>query len=172
MKKVLLISALVVTAALHAQSNRTAEIGFHNFSWGTSIEIFTARVGNPVHSEEANGFQSLVYENIPMAGYRAFMVAYFSSNGLEGGTYYFNTGNLDESRQCYTAVQSELVAMFGPTPPAPAGRYETLLREMRTYVTCWDLPDGYINLTVNTRSGDPVTLWFASPTMTKMLDGS
>ena len=148
------------------------EITFHNFPWKTSIETFKARMGNPVHIEEFNGFQSLIYENIPVAGYRAFMVAYFSRNGLEGGAYYFDTKNLEELVRCYRAVQTELVAQFGPTPPPPAGRYEELLRELRAYETCWNLPSGYIHLKVNTLRSDPVTLWISFPTLTAMLDGS
>ncbi|MCL2440126.1 MAG: hypothetical protein FWD14_00105 [Treponema sp.] len=159
-----------LSTALFAQ-NQT-NVSFHNFPWGTSLEAFKARMGNPVHVEEANGFQSLIYENVPMAGFRAFMVVYFSRNGLEGGTYYFNTENLEELMRCYASVQKELVEQFGPTPPAPAGRYEELLREMRVYETCWDLPSGYIHLKVNTRRSDPVTLWISSPALTSLLDGS
>jgi len=171
MKKLsILFCTLLLTTALFAQKEVT--VGFHNFEWGTSVEAFKAKVGNPVHKEESNGFQSLVFENIPLAGFRAYMVVYFSKDGLEGGTYYFDTKNLEELMHCYMTIQTELIAQFGPTPPAPAGRYEKLLREMRTYITCWDLPSGYINLKVNTRSSDPVTLWIASPALTKMLDGS
>ena len=136
------------------------------------METFKARMGNPVHVEEFSGFQSLIYEKVRMSGFSAYMLAIFSKNGLEGGTYYFDTNNLEELMNCYTAVQNELIAQYGPTPPAPAGRYDKLLREMRTYITAWDLPTGYINLKVNTRSSDPVTLWIASPALTKMLDGS
>ena len=100
------------------------------------------------------------------------MVAYFSRSGLEGGAYYFNTNNLEELMMCYDAVQRELVAQYGPTPPPPAGRYEVLLREMRIYETCYNLPSGYIHLKVNTRQSDPVTLWISFPTLTKMLDES
>jgi hypothetical protein len=128
-------------------------------------------MGEPVHVEENNGFQSLVYENVQMAGFRAFMVAYFSQSGLEGGVYYFDTKNLEEMMNCYTAVQRELVGQFGPTPPAPAGRFEVLLRELRSYETAWELPSGYIHLKVNTRRSDPVTLWISFPNMTRMLDG-
>ena len=176
MKKLpLLITALLITTALFAQpaqsANETA-MSFHSFSWGTSIDAFKARMGNPVHVEEAGGFQSLIYENVPMAGFRAFMVAYFSKNGLEGGAYYFNTNNLEELMRCYESVQKELVALLGPTPPPPLGRYEELLREMRTYETCWNLPEGFVHLKVNTRRSDPVTLWISFPTLTGMLDRS
>jgi len=168
-KLLLIIIVLLISATLYAQNNT---VNFHNFPWGTSIETFKARVGNPVHVEEFNGFQSLIYENIQLSGYRAFMVAYFSRSGLEGGAYYFNTSSLEELMMCYAAVQRELVAQYGPTPPPPAGRYEELLREMRIYETCYNLPDGYIHLKVNTRQSDPVTLWISFPTLTKLLDES
>jgi len=171
MKKMpFIIIAFLMTAALFAQDETV--VSFHNFSWGTSLDAFKARMGNPAHIEESSGIQSLIYENVPMAGFRAFMVAYFSKSGLEGGAYYFNTSSLEDLMKCYDSVQKELVAMIGPTPPPPAGRYEELLREMRVYETCWNLPGGYVHLKVNTRRSDPVTLWISFPTLTAMLDGS
>jgi len=164
-----LLIAAVIPASLCAQN--PVNVVFHNFAWGTSMRDFTARMGTPVHTEEINGFRSLLYTNVPMAGYRTFMVAYFSQNGLEGA-YYFNTNDTEEMMRCYTAVQTELVAQFGRTPPPPAGRYEELLREMRVYETCWNLPNGYVHLKVNTRRSDPVTLWISFPALTEMLDGS
>ena len=168
-KLLLIIFVLLISTALFAEDEVT--VTFHNFPWGTSMETFTARVGNPVHTEEFNGFHSLVFENISLAGYRAFMVAYFSRNGLEGGAYYFDTLGLEELMMCYIAVQRELVAQFDFPPPAPAGRYEELLVEMRVYESAWMLPTGYIHLKVNTRTSDPVTLWISFPTLTAMLDG-
>jgi len=147
-----------------------ATVKFHNFPWGTGIEAFKAKMGNPVHIETMNGFQSLVYDNISVAGYKAFMVAYFSKKGLEGGAYYFDTSNLEELQKCYTAVQDDLIIQYGAAPAS--GRYEKLLAEMRVYESCWNLPGGYIHLKVNTRRNDPVTLWISFPTLTKILDGS
>ena len=168
MKKLpLIISALLITSALFAEDEVTVK--FHNFSWGTSMEAFKARMGNPAHEEELNGFRSLIYENVPLAGHRAFLIAYFSGSGLEGGAYYFNTNNLEEQMRCYTAVLNDLVLQFGH-PPSPMGRYETLLRELRPYESCWNLPSGYVHLKVNTRSSDPVTLWISFPALTEILD--
>jgi hypothetical protein len=161
---------LFITTALYAQEEVTVKL--QNFSWGTSIEAFKAKMGNPVHVETFNGFQSLIYENVPVAEYRSYMVVYFSQKGLEGGTYYFDTKNLEELMKCYTAVQNDLITQYGATPPPPSGRYEKLLAEMRAYETCWNLPSGYIHLKVNTRRSDPVTLWISFPTLTKILDGS
>jgi hypothetical protein len=169
-KLIVIIFTLIISAALFAQGE--TNVTFHNFPWGTNMETFIARVGNPVHIDEYNGFHSLVFENIPMAGFRAFMVAYFSQNGLEGGAYYFDTINLEELMMCYDAVQRELVAQYNPPPPAPAGRFEELLRETRVYESAWNLPTGYIHLKVNTRTSDPVTLWISFPTLTAMLDSN
>ena len=155
-----------------AKEPEEVTVKFHNFDWGTSLVAFKAKMGNPVHVENMNGYQSLIYDNVSVAGYKAYMVAYFSKKGLEGGAYYFDTNNLEELQKCYTAVLDDLVIQFGATPPAPAGRYEKLLTEMRTYESCWDLPTGYIHLKVNTRKSDPVTLWISFPTLTKMLDGN
>ena len=143
------------------------EIGFHNFSWGTSMEEFTRRMGNPGHIDEIEGLRSLVYSGLIVSGYPAFMVAYFSTNGLEGGTYYFHTHNLDELMKCYTDVQRELMDRFGPTVLA-----DGIIREMRPYETAWDMKNGYVYLKVNTRQNEPVTLWFSSPYLTRKLMGS
>jgi len=163
-KLILFFIALFISTALFAQE---AAVSFHNFSWGTSMEVFKARMGNPVHTDNVNGLRSLVYENIQVAGYRAFMVVFFSENGLEGGTYYFDTNSLEESMHCYTAMQTELLSQFGETL-----LFEVLLREMRTYETSWNLPTGYVYLKLNTRNNEPVTLWYSSPALTKKLNGS
>ena len=163
--------SMTLYAQAQTQAKEEVTVKFHNFAWGTSIVAFKAKMGNPVHVESMNGFQSLIYDNITIAGYKAYMVAYFSKNGLEGGAYYFDTENLEQLQKCYTAVQDDLVTQYGATPPAPAGRYEKLLKEMRVYESCWILPTGYIHLKVNTRASDPVTLWISFPTLTKILDG-
>jgi len=160
---------MAMTLYAQTQAKEEVTVKFHNFAWGTSIVAFKAKMGNPVHVESMNGFQSLIYDNITIAGYKAYMVAYFSKKGLEGGAYYFDTENLEELQKCYTAVQDDLVTKYGIAPPS--GRYEPLLKEMRAYESCWDLPSGYIHLKVNTRKSDPVTLWISFPTLTKILDG-
>jgi hypothetical protein len=169
-KKLLIIIIMLLISTAILTGNEVI-VTFHNFPWGTSMETFTARVGNPAHVEEYNGIRSLVYDNISMAGFSAFMVVYFSQNGLEGGAYYFDTIGLEELMMCYMAVQRELVAQFNHPPPAPEGRFEELLPEMRVYESAWILPTGYIHLKVNTRTSDPVTLWISFPTLTAMLDG-
>ena len=170
MKKLLIIiSMLLMAAALSAQNE--VRVSFHNFTWGTSIDTFKARMGNPLFTERSGGYQSLIYENVQIANNRALLVAYFSHNGLEGGMYYFNASGLSDIMMCYESIQKELVTLYGLPPAAPEGRYEELLREMRTYESCWILPGGYIHLKVNTRTGDPVTLWISFPTLTEILDG-
>jgi hypothetical protein len=164
-KKLLIILALAIAPALYAEDD--VDVAFHNFAWGTSRDAFTAKMGKPVHTDEINGLQSLVYDNLIVSGYPAFMVAYFSKNGLEGGTYYFHTFSLDELMKCYTDVQKELTEKYGPTRLR-----DEIIKEMRPYETSWDLKSGYIYLKVNTRRNEPVTLWYSSPALTKQMFGS
>ncbi|MCL2411044.1 MAG: hypothetical protein FWC97_05300 [Treponema sp.] len=157
---------VILPVALFAQEDQV--VLFHGFPWGTSVQDFTAAVGEPAHTEEFNGLQSLVFRNIRAFGYSAFMVAFFSDNGLEGGTFYFETTGLEELMRCYADIQTALIALYGPTL-----LYEELGREMRIYETSWNLSDGYIYLRVNTRWWDePVTLWFSSPELTRLLRGN
>jgi len=165
MKKLsLIIYLLFITTALFAQ-NKPVTVSFHNFPWGTSLNAFKAKMGNPVHVEEVNGLQSLVYENITVSGYPVFMIAYFSKTGLEGGTYYFYSNTLEDMKKCYTAVQNDLVLQFGPTL-----LFDEMLRERRPYETSWNFPSGYVYLKANTRYNEPVSLWYSSPALTKKLN--
>lgn len=145
-----------------------AEVNFHGFPWGTSITEFTATMGRPVHTDQINGLQSLVYDNLLVSGYQAFMVVYFSANGLEGGTYYFNTFSLDELIQCYTNLQTELLEKYGDTVLR-----HPIFKEPFPYESQWNhLRSGNIRLRVDTRRNDPVTLWFSSPNLTNILRSS
>ena len=138
-------------------------VTFRGFSWGTSMDEVIRRMGNPVSRENVNGFTSLLWENVEVNGYMTYMLAYFSSAGLQGGTYYFLTkeDDLDELMRCYTEVQHDLRERYGPTRV-----FNGIIREMRPYDSLWNLAGGSIHLKVNTRRGDPVTLWFCSPEMT------
>ena len=161
------LSALIF-AQQSAQDKIPAEVTFHNFPWGTSLSDFKAKMGEPASAEINNGLQSLIYDNIRVSGFPVFMLVYFSKNGLEGGTYYFNTASIEELMRCYTQMQTELLAQYGPTK-----LFESLMRELRPYETSWDLPDGYIYLKINTRWwNEPVTLWYSSPELTKILKDS
>jgi hypothetical protein len=163
MKKLLIISALIIAPALYAQSN----VSFHNFSWGTSFQDFTSKMGNPAYSDDINGLRSVVYDNLMVSGYPAFMVAYFSKDGLEGGTYYFHTFSLEELMQCYSVVQKDLLGKFGATRLCMP-----IFRELFPYESSWNLNSGYVHLKVDTRKNEPVTLWYSSPALTKILSGS
>jgi len=169
MKKLLVICMLLITAALFAQNEAPVEVdvSFHNFPWGTSLQEFKAKMGEPVFVETDNGIQSLLYENIQISGYPVFMLAYFSRNGLEGGAYYFNTFTIDELRICYTTVQNELLQKFGPAPICLP-----ILKEAFPYITYWDLSNGHILLRVDTRINEPVTLWYSSPGLTEIVSGN
>ncbi|MDR2942615.1 MAG: hypothetical protein LBV17_08500 [Treponema sp.] len=124
-------------------------------------------MGKPAYTEEINGLKSLLYDNLTISGYPAFMVVYFSKNGLEGGTYYFHTFSLDELIQCYKDVQKELLEKYGHTMLC-----DEINREMRPYETSWNLKNGYVYLKGNTRKNEPVTLWYSSPYLTKKIFGS
>jgi hypothetical protein len=71
---------LLITAAVYAQNNASsaANVTFHNFPWGTSLQEFMSRMGDPAYVEEVNGLRSLVYDNIVVSGYPVFFIAYFS----------------------------------------------------------------------------------------------
>jgi len=163
-KKLLFIFALVISPALFAEE---PEVVFHNFPWGTKLEDFTKKMGKPAHTEDIDGLKSLVYDKLTISGYQAFMVVYFSKNGLEGGTYYFNTFSLEELVKCYKEMQKELLDKYGPTVLC-----DRIIKEMRPYESAWNLKNGYVYLKVNTRVNDPVTLWYSSPSLTKKLFGS
>lgn len=165
MKKLILICLITATSTLYAQER--AEVVFHNFPWGTSMTEFTAKMGNPARVDEVNGLRSLVYDNLIVSGYRAFMVVFFSKNGLEGGTYYLETFSYDELVKCYSDLQNELIELYGPTRII-----NTIHRERAPYMTAWShLKTGYIHLLVDTRKNDPISLWYSSPALTSQLFG-
>ena len=167
-KKIIFVYLILTAGFLYAENDSfTTDVLFHGFPWGSSLREFTARMGQPVHTDEFNGFQSLVYDNLIVSGYPAFMVVYFSKNGLEGGTYYFHTFSLDELMNCYRELQAELLEKYGPTPLR-----DYIIREMRPYESVWNLENGYIYLNVNTRRHEPVSLWYSSPALTRILFGS
>jgi len=153
---------LIIAPALYAEDG--VVVDFHGFSWGTSIQEFTAKIGNPVYAEDYDGLRSLVYDDIAVSGYPVFMLAYFSENGLEGGTYYFHTFNREELMRCYTDIQTELLARYGST-----NHRDGISREMRLFETSWDLPSGLIYLKVDTRNNEPLILWYSSPALTRKL---
>jgi hypothetical protein len=158
-----LFSFLVLAAAAYSAEN----VGFHNFTWGTSLEEFTAALGTPVAKEKIDGLTSLAYENIEVSGYLTFMMVYFSESGLEGGTYYFVTKDQNDLMDCYRLLQRGLINQYGPT-----GLLDEILKEMRPYESAWNLEGGYVHLKVNTRRNEPVTLWYSSPALTKKLLGT
>jgi hypothetical protein len=158
----------MITSALYADDE--IEVVFHGFPWGTSEREFTAKMGNPAHVDEINGLRSLVYDSIIVSGYPVFLLAYFSQSGLEGGTYYFDTFSYEERIQCYTDIRKELLERYGPTYLNDI--FSTTFREMAPYESSWNLSSGYVHLKVDTRRNDPVTLWFSSPVLTRILFGS
>ena len=75
-------------------------VSFRDFSWGTSMDDFIKKTGKPVSRETYNGLVSLAWENIDVNGYTTYMIAYFSKSGLQGGTYYFLTYDMDQLMRC------------------------------------------------------------------------
>jgi hypothetical protein len=69
--------------------------------------------------------------------------------------------------RCYSEMRQELLTRFGPTV-----LYDEIVREPRPYQSSWKLPGGYVYLNVNTRQGEPVTLWYSSPELTRQLFGN
>jgi hypothetical protein len=174
MKRLLLVLSLsfctlyVTDMHLQAQNSATYEtnVTFHNFPWGTSMEEVKKKMGKPISQEEINGLVSLTWEKIEFRGYTTFMLAYFSKSGLQAGTYYFLTYDMDQLMRCYTVMRQELLDRYGPTQ-----LYDIISRDLRPYESSWNLPGGYVYLKVNTRQGEPVTLWYFSPELTKQLFG-
>ncbi|MDR0494166.1 MAG: hypothetical protein LBG95_00865 [Treponema sp.] len=144
-----------------------ADVSFRDFPWGTSMDEVIKKMGKPVSREETNGLASLVWQDVDVLGYTTFMLCYFSpKGGLEGGTYYFVTHDQDEFISCYSEIQMELRDRFGPTI-----LFDGIIRELRPYESSWDLPGGYVYLRANARLGEPVTLWYSSPELTKKVFG-
>jgi len=118
-------------------------------------------MGPPMSRDQIDGFVSLIWDNVEVSGYTTFMLAYFSESGLQGGVYYFLTHSLEETMRCYAELQQELLNRYGPTQV-----FDRITRELRPYASTWNLPGGFVRLRVNTRQGDPVTLWYSSPKLT------
>jgi hypothetical protein len=143
------------------------DVDFRGFSWGTSMDDVIKKMGKPISREKVNGLDSLLWESIDVNGYATYMIAYFSKSRLQGGTYYFVTKNIDDEIACYSKLRQQLLDRFGPTR-----LYDIMIREMRPYESAWELPGGYVYLMVNPRLGDPITLWYSSPELSKQVFGN
>ena len=139
-------------------------VTFRGFIWGTSMDEFIGRMGSPVSREDVNGYITLGWENVEFNGYMTYMLAYFTSAGLQGGTYYFLINNLDETMRCYTEVQNDLRSRYGPTRV-----FNGIVREMRPFDSLWNLAGGSIHLKVNIRRDGIVNLWYCSPEMASQM---
>jgi len=156
--------AILSAADKDTQEKYEENVSFHNFSWGTSLDDFIKKMGKPVSVENINGLTSCIWESVMIQGYETYMLAYFSKSGLQGGTYYFLTYDMDELIRCYSEVRQELRNKFGPTR-----LFDGIIRELRPYECSWDLPGGYVYLKVNARRDEPVTLWYSSPELTNQI---
>jgi hypothetical protein len=166
-KKYLLI-LLFPLAVLVAEEPAIYEtdVNFRGFAWGTSMDEVIKQMGKPVSRETVDGLVSLIWENVDVSGFNSYMIAYFSSSGLQGGTYYFVTYTMDDIIKCYAGLQMELYNRFGRT-----NLFDEIIKELRPYESSWILPGGYIYLMVNARQGVPVTLWYSSPELSRKIFG-
>jgi hypothetical protein len=164
MKKMLLVLLFPLASVFANEVDYTTNVTFQNFPWGTSQEEFIKKMGQPINREEQDGIVSLIWENIFVFGYKTYMLAYFTKDGLQGGTYYFLTYDIDQLIRCYTEMQQELRNQYGPTH-----LYRVIQKEMRDYESLWNVSDNYIHLKTNTRRGEPVTILYLSPELARQI---
>jgi len=141
-------------------------VTFQNFPWGTSQEEFIKKMGQPINREEEDGLVSLIWENVFVFGYKTYMLAYFTKDGLQGGTYYFLTYDMDQLMKCYTEMRQELRNRYGP-----ANLYRGIQKELRDYECLWDVSGNYVHLKTNTRQGEPVKIFYLSPELARLIFG-
>jgi hypothetical protein len=166
LKKLVIVLVLAVSPALYAEeAAEEVQVMFHDFPWGTSLEVFVGKMGKPAHIDEVNGLQSLVYDNLKYSGYDVFMVVFFSKTGLEGGTYYFHTFSNEERLKCYKDMQDVLRHQYGA-----ARLHREVTKDLSPFDTTWALNTGFVKLKIDTRRNDPVNLWISSPKLTNSLD--
>jgi len=165
-KKLFLVLLFPLAFVFANEADYANNVTFQNFPWGTSQDEFIKKMGQPINREEQDGLVSLIWENVFVFGYKTYMLAYFTKDGLQGGTYYFLTYDMDQLMKCYTEMQQELRSKYGPT-----NLYRVIQKEMRDYESLWNVSDNYIHLKTNTRKGDPVTLLYLSPELANEIIG-
>jgi hypothetical protein len=123
-------------------------------------------MGQPIHRDEVDGITSLVWENVFVSGYKTYMLAYFTKSGLQGGTYYFLTYDMDQLMKCYTEMKQELRSRYGPTD-----YFRDIFRELREYECLWELSGNYVHLKTNTRRDEPVMIFYLSSELATIIFG-
>jgi len=166
-KKLLLVFLLPLASIYADEAVNSTTVTFQNFPWGTSQEEFIKKIGQPISRGEKDGIASLIWENVFVGGYKTYMLAYFTKNGLQGGTYFFLTYDMDQLIKCYTEMQQDLRNRYGPTP-----LYRGIQKELRDYECLWNVSGNYIHLKTDTRQGEPVTLFYLSPELAKQITGT
>ena len=167
-----LLVLLLPLFALHPQNRDQAprapetNVTFRDFRWGTSMENVIRVMGNPVSREEVDGLVSLVWENVDVNRFTAYMIAYFSPSGLQGGSYFFLADSRDEIIRCYIEIRNDLRNRYGSTY-----LFDIIRTDAPPWESSWRLPGGYIYLKATAQRGDPVTLWFSSPELTARIFG-
>jgi len=166
-KKLFLVILLPLATVFANEAVSETNVTFQNFPWGTSQEEFIKKMGQPITRNEQDGIVSLFWENVFVLGYKTYMLAYFSEKGLQGGTYYFLTYDMDQLMKCYTEMRQELRNKYGPT-----NLYHPIQKELRHYECFWNVSGNYVHLKTNTRRGEPVTLLYLSPEFAKKISDS
>jgi hypothetical protein len=165
-KKLLFVFLLPLAFVFASEAVYETNVTFQNFPWGTSQEEFIKKMGQPINREEEDGLVSLVWENVFVFGYKTYMLAYFTKDGLQGGTYYFLTYDMDQLMKCYTEMQQELRDRYGPT-----SLYRPIQKELRHYECLWNVSGNYVHLKTNTRQGEPVKIFYLSPELARIIFG-
>jgi hypothetical protein len=163
-KKLLFVFFLRLISVYADEAVKETTVTFQNFPWGTSQEEFIKKIGQPITREEKDGIASLVWENIFVSGYKTYMLAYFTKDGLQGGTYYFITYDPDHLAKCYTDLQQVLRNRYGPTD-----LYRGIQKELRDYECLWFVSGNYVHLKVDTRKSEPVKIFYLSPDLAKII---
>jgi len=163
-KKLLLVFLLPLVSAYSGDADIETNVTFQNFRWGTSQDEFIKKLGQPINREEHDGVASLIWENVFVLGYKTYMLAYFTDTGLQGGTYYFLTYDMNQLMKCYTEMGQELRSKYGP-----AGLFHPIQKELRNYECLWNVSGNLVHLKTNTRNGEPVTLMYISPELAKQI---
>jgi hypothetical protein len=166
-KKLLLLFILPLVSVYASEGVYETNVTLQNFPWGTSQEDFIKKMGQPVNREEQDGITSLVWENVFVSGYKTYLIAYFTKAGLQGGTYFFLTYDLDQHMKCYTEMQLQLRNKYGPTD-----LYRGIQKEFRDYECLWIISGNYVHLKTDTRKGEPVKIFYLSPELAKILMGT
>ena len=162
----ILISVPLYSVFPEGMIEKQGEIKFRDFPWGTSIEEFVRKEGQPDEIEEKED-KILTYQNIKVAGYDAMMTASFSANELAGGAYAIKCETKESFQECSKDIDEKLSIMYGMNP---AREDHDILK-----LSLWRYTGGIITLmTINNPDDDigAVTIMYFSPALAREVLGS